>query len=74
MPKFTVKTTVTYEFDVEAKDYAQAILLGNNWDKFNWNREIEDIKYKGNRSGGELVPGHGHAFKSHDFLNKQDWR
>jgi hypothetical protein len=44
MPKFKVKTTVTYEFDVEAKDYAQAILLGNNWDEFQWNREIEDIE------------------------------
>lgn len=46
MPKFTVTTTVVYEFEVEAKDYAQAILLGNNWDDFNWNREIEDIQVK----------------------------
>ena len=44
MPKFTVKTTVVYEFEVEAKDYSQAILLGNNWDNFQWNREIDDIQ------------------------------
>jgi hypothetical protein len=43
MPRFTVRTTVVYEFEVEAEEYIQAILEGHKFDDYYWNSEIEDI-------------------------------
>jgi len=44
MPKFTVKTTVVYEFEVEAEDYGNAISEGHSFNTYQWIMEIEDIK------------------------------
>ena len=43
MPKFAVKTTVVYEYEVEAKDYVEAILIGDQFEKYDYVMELEDI-------------------------------
>jgi len=44
MPKFTVQTTVVYEFEVEAEDYGSAIAEGHSFKTYEWMMEVEDIK------------------------------
>jgi hypothetical protein len=44
MPKYTVKTTVVYEFEVEADDYVKAVVEGYSFDKYQWLMDIEDVE------------------------------
>jgi hypothetical protein len=46
MPKFTVRTTVVYEYEVEAKDYVEANLIGDQFEKYDYVMELENIEVK----------------------------
>jgi hypothetical protein len=46
VPKFAIKTTVVYEYEIEAKDYVEAILIGDQFEKYDWVMELEDIQAK----------------------------
>jgi hypothetical protein len=47
MPKYLIKTTLVYQYEVEANGYGHAIAEGSdidNLDKYNWVMDIENIE------------------------------